>query len=74
MNLMHGEEEKLDFHWHMTGRVADLEADHASGLDGLSNGGCNDLSMAYTSLVDYRTLILPSPEGLYLFEVVGTYQ
>jgi hypothetical protein len=28
---------KLNFHWHMTGRVADLGAGHTSGLGGLSN-------------------------------------
>jgi hypothetical protein len=71
---MLGEEEKLDFHWRMTGRVADLEADHTSGLGGLSNRGCNGLSIVHTSLVDYQTLILHSPEGLNLLEIVGTYQ
>jgi len=54
MILMLGEEEKLNFHWHMTGRVADLEGDHTSGLGSLSNRGCNGLSMVHTSLFDYK--------------------
>jgi hypothetical protein len=57
----------------MTGRVADLGADHTSGLDGLSNRGCNGLNMVHTSLVDYQTLLLYSPEGMHLFEVMATY-
>ncbi|KAG6751001.1 hypothetical protein POTOM_045518 [Populus tomentosa] len=32
--LMLGKEEKLNFHLNMTGRVADLEADHTSSLGG----------------------------------------
>jgi len=57
----------------MTGRVADLGADLTSGLDGLSNRGCNGLNMVHNSLVDYQTLLLHSPEGMHLVKVVGTY-
>jgi hypothetical protein len=57
----------------MTERVADLGADHTSGLGGLFNRGCNGLNMVHTSLVDYQTLLLYSPEGMHLFEVMGTY-
>jgi hypothetical protein len=50
---MLGEEEKLNSHRNMTKRVSDLEADHTSSLGGLSNQGCNGLTMVHTSLVDY---------------------
>ncbi|KAG6741495.1 hypothetical protein POTOM_054756 [Populus tomentosa] len=36
LNLMLGEEERLNFHWHMTGRVADFRVDHASASASLS--------------------------------------
>jgi hypothetical protein len=50
---MLGEEEKLNFYRNMTRRVTDLKADHTSSSGGLSNQGCNDLTMVHTSLVDY---------------------
>jgi hypothetical protein len=71
---MLSEEENLNFHENMTKKVADLEADNTSSLGGLSNQGCNGLSMVHSSLVDYQTLLLHSPKGLHLLEVMGTYQ
>ena len=50
---MFGDEEELNFHMNMTGRVADLEADYTSSLGGFSNRGCNGLTMVHTFLVDY---------------------